>query len=89
MLTTAEDEPPAFARYRSMPRANLLQYSGLQCLKQRLNGQAVAPCSFLDSFRGRTVTNADWYDRLKQSPQRAGRSNRRGNKKLLSEIPRT
>jgi hypothetical protein len=36
--TTAEDEPPAFARYQSScKRANLLQYSGRDCPRQRLN----------------------------------------------------
>src|ERR1700687_5962006 len=48
---------------------SLPQYSRLQCLKQRLNTQALAACFSLDSRRWRTFPNADWYERLKQSPQ--------------------
>jgi hypothetical protein len=32
----------------------------------------------LDSRRGRSLTNIDWYDRLKQSPHRAGLSSING-----------
>jgi hypothetical protein len=60
----------------------LPQYSGLQCRKQRLNDQAIAFCAFLGSRLGRTFTNMDWYDRLKQSPQRVGRKSSRGKRNL-------
>ena len=60
----------------------LPQYSGLQCPKQRLNAQATASCVFLGSRLGRTFTNVDWYDLLKQSPQRVGRRSNKGRRNL-------
>src|SRR6476661_5155672 len=64
------------------PRRTCHKYSGLPCPRQRLRSQAAALCSFLDSRRGRTGTNTGRYERLKQSPQRAGRRSSKGNRNL-------
>ena len=57
LLKTSLPRPPV--RAKAAAGKLLLQYSGLQCPKQRLNDQATASCVFLGPRLGRTLTNAD------------------------------